>query len=829
MIDGTMPVIIVVAALIGLIWLIYACADRCAGCGARWSIHHRHRRKDGGADLRFKDNPLVCHQCGRIGPAISAADYRKRQEASANRPPSMPYKPTAGSTRTGEAIPAPARVPAPRRSPSSGDPISSHRGLTWLGRDSVLDLGGYRIAAPLVYVASRSDARSAHPAVIDLSSAVSSPLASDPGYWPHWGLLSPSNRGAFLAWMRDGRRTPGFNIGLVFIYFYGLERRAIVDRADLQDIHAELCGLLTVYGGNRSFHRYASSLLAILHTSDATLDIQLTLAALMPPASGSVAGLPALSLTENLIEVILTRQSGPIEAAMAAAICRTLPGTSSASAMKAIWPEFSELFVKRFTERWPHGHPQVPTTERSKIKLEYAWAARFPSPPSPRISVLAQLHHPTHWQDVMGVWASCLSDLRRLANEAASLTTDARRRFEALPSELRTATGHPDFAEWDAWFRSVTDAAGYAAPSVSDLVTRARMDMPGDGKLRPAASRQLAERVEALGFAIEPDPRVTGKGLALDERRGIYRPADGRVVQPGHSYRSLVTIVELCLAVALADGQIGEGEIEQIFGQLDRHDALPDPERERLRAHVAYQQAVGGDIGAISANRLRKISDQAREVIASVVVTVALSDGTVTKAEQAALRKIYRALALPMQRLEDLLTPAATANTAAEPGDVNRVTINWTAVEALQRETNDVQSLLGQALDEAEWVQADDDESEAGGGGDSEQHHTNTSMPTSTAALPATSPPATAATSAVPVGAPSAYQGLDPRYAPIVDYCRTRTVVTAADFRACCATAEVMPAAAMEAINAWSDETYGDFLMVGDGQDTVTINREILA
>ncbi|MDX8404109.1 MAG: TerB N-terminal domain-containing protein, partial [Mariprofundaceae bacterium] len=49
------------------------------------------------------------------------------------------------------------------------------------------------------------------------------------GYWPKFISLSSNARGAYLNWLASSRDNPSTPLGYVFIYFYGLERRILVD------------------------------------------------------------------------------------------------------------------------------------------------------------------------------------------------------------------------------------------------------------------------------------------------------------------------------------------------------------------------------------------------------------------------------------------------------------------------------------------------------------------------------------------------------------------------------------------------------------------------
>ena len=765
---------------------------------------------------------------GMGDPPLTPTSYRTT--TSASRTSWVPPHGTAPAA--GEAIPRGPGGPGGSAGGLFGSPLArfcengvavpgNDRAL-WLGKGASLSCHGYRISSPLIYIAHGS---AEHPAFVNPRSHVGPPYAMDPGYWPSWDGLSEGNRGAWLAWLRDGRRQPRFNIGLVFLYFYGLERRALIERADLPEIYEEVIGLLGVYGSNRSFHGYACGLLATLHIMERSLPVEVTIAAMKTPppqmssaiGSTSVAPLPGISVPSELLEVLLTLSKGPLDAGLAAAVCLSHPKATRSPAIKQVWGDFSALFATRFEERWPQGLA-VPDQNRPKLTLEYRWAGHFAERPARRLTYPSSLTHPTHWDPLIDIWNQCVRDLRKLATMAKEGNADQRARFAALPAELRDASNHPDYAVWEAWFRKAQGPDGYSLVAISELVIRAALPCPVDGKLRPSSAKQLAERLEHLGFAIEPDPRFTGKALSIMEQRIIYRPASGVVVTPGIAYRGLQTIVELCIAVAIADGEITEDEATQIFGLLDRDDELPEPERERLLAHVAYQQRVKGDIAAITAARLGKVSTESRTVIASMVVAIALADGVVTKDEVDALRKVYRALGLPKDRLEKLLTSQGDDETIQEQGqNANAIGINWQAVEQLQRETNDVQHLLGKALAEcARETDAD---------GDRPTDPSHEAIAEADAVTPTTSIPDPTNDSASVI-ADHRFTGLDSRFHRILGEFVSKRQMTHAEFRAICTSEGLMPEFTIECINTWSDTVHGDFLI--ESSVDVRISSDVL-
>ena len=51
-------------------------------------------------------------------------------------------------------------------------------------------------------------------------------------YWPSYSTISPQSRAAYIEWLASDRSDPGTYIGYIFLYFYGIERRLLVDDKD---------------------------------------------------------------------------------------------------------------------------------------------------------------------------------------------------------------------------------------------------------------------------------------------------------------------------------------------------------------------------------------------------------------------------------------------------------------------------------------------------------------------------------------------------------------------------------------------------------------------
>ena len=131
-------------------------------------------------------------------------------------------------------------------------------------------VAGHTIGSGLVYVGTglnRSDGYGTENCLINPTLEVSSSATNDGGanvpYWPSYAHLDPPSRLSLLKWLAEGKGDPSIYIGYVFIYFYGLERRLMLEDADDEApvIVDEVKRLLSLFHDNHSFSGYASQLL----------------------------------------------------------------------------------------------------------------------------------------------------------------------------------------------------------------------------------------------------------------------------------------------------------------------------------------------------------------------------------------------------------------------------------------------------------------------------------------------------------------------------------------------------------------------------------------
>ena len=109
--------------------------------------------------------------------------------------------------------------------------------LRWIGCGSEVHAGVFHLFEPLVYVYDSRRGRCDEPAAIDISLPISSttipPCGRELPYWPTYQGLAPHQRRFFLQWLAGNRSSITPELGYTFLFFYNLERRALIDRSDV--------------------------------------------------------------------------------------------------------------------------------------------------------------------------------------------------------------------------------------------------------------------------------------------------------------------------------------------------------------------------------------------------------------------------------------------------------------------------------------------------------------------------------------------------------------------------------------------------------------------
>ncbi len=721
------------------------------------------------------------------------------------RPPEI--RPTTdASTKTQRPMGAPF-APQPGASPSVG----SHHQRRFVGAPETISVAGYTISRPLTYVSGSVVGADASTIVTSLQVGYASRATQLP-YWPVYSEADPDQRARYLEWMAGGRIDPTIEIGYVFMFFYGLEWRALRDGADVDLAVEEVARLLSLYGERSgSLRSYAGAFV--------TMAAVRSLAALDEASIERMLG-DVIGHSESAMGLLLAwyaQRARPLPARHAFAYAATMEGIKGGVVVQRSRKELEDLFSARYKERFGDGISMEVAKRPLLFEYRPASATWLRSGHKLSVSLPNVAGKRAQFAPLVTVWNQCVDELRRasslMGKNDGNLSAEA---WAALPAELRAQYDHPDRDRWDATVSAAPHLAGFhvlKAENLAKLVGVAAAE-----KLTAAQHRKVTETAADLGYAIEPDGRVLRDGVRAADDLLVWKTKNTACPDPT-LYASVYTITALAMVVAMADGVLMDDETRVTSEMLGSLFALDDDLRRRLEALqqlLARQPARATTL----AKRLKASRSQPELLkLGRLLVAVAAADGSISDEEHKALQNLYKALGLAAADLAGALAASGGRLASDEPVEVRaalpssggeklpappdaqkRVKIDHSAVAAILADTRDVAAILAEVLDR------DDDE------------------PASTAA-PTPSPSPLDAAAASPELAAMAV-GLDVRYHAALEDLLAKSDWTVAEIRALATRRNLMPGAIVETINAWADDAFGDFLI--DESDGWHVRRELV-
>lgn len=789
-----------------------------------------------------------------LGGGVSPRSDRQTQERSK----------TAAPARS-EQLPWYRRVQQPRRTSETSSPPLSRWGAKipnggpwFFGIGTSIDLGFGSLVDPLIYASCEPCYGSFDPSLIDSTLPVIAPtggLVEELPYWPNYSEFLPSQRARYLAWLLSGKTAPDIEIGYVFTYFYGLEHRVLSDGADYAAIAAETMRLHSQYRANRSFDRYACGFLAsivALSARSGGLPEEI-----VDRAFGTIRKWDNGQLSCFLAERAL--RGKPLSAEMAFAVTELDPRKTSSVIVRRHGESFRDLFVKKY--RSALGDGIVLKTAKRALALPYA----------PASALMARQRTEPTWPsipDVLGItsqfkplvtlWDECVDELK--AYDRAHRKSYGRmtaEMWEAQPSELRTGD-HPDLENWLNLWQSKIDSEGVPIVTFGDLASL--KGIAQRKTLTKTQSNSIAITADALGIGIEPDPRLSGANPAWIENATLFFREDS--APPSFDgYQAAVTLLRLGMHVASADGSCAEVEVAHVASQLETLFNLSADQRKRLESLRTLLLRTGQSHRDILKALNQKLSAEHRFLVAEFLVGVAAIDQEITPDEMRVLQQLFQELEVPLSRLKALLAdvvPAEKAETkqderpAQASGDANLAHaksastfhLDLAAVSRIMHETRAVASILNEAMSEVPSDDTDDDDAKTSVDPIEVpfRYSPQPGTPTEDAQVGASS------TSVAMAHAPheniddtlsgatepkldtsvqeTSAAGLTTRYQPFWNVLRTRYQWSETEAKALAREHRVMLSGAIEAINDWSQERCGDWVI--DGENPITVRLDLL-
>ena len=595
------------------------------------------------------------------GPAKATTPLVPRQPAA----PREPVAPTAATVQStspdqAQAIPLDSSWAVPSSQP--GDRV------VWVPHGQVVPVGTVTVKGGGFYLgmeASTSSYRRADPPLVNPALPVdfTNPdwAGSCLGYWPAYDRITPQGRAAFLSWLSWQRDTPDFPIGYVFIYFYGLERRSLIDafeseeaRRDRVWILSELERLTGIYGPtNHSFAGYASSLISVLRCLTTTCDPENE----APPEIERSWEIPA-EVKVRIGQVVAADR--PIPAAWALAWVQADPECFLNTPATRCPAEFLALFSVRYREKFGEG--MVVHQPKTPLVLHYR-AASSGIGHTVDISVegvpdITTLTAPV--KELADLAHSCTDELDsysrflgRHPQEADSLAAMA-----LLPAPLLRE--HPANTKLTAlieWCEGALGEHQEVVAATSALATH--WPASTTGKLSRNDASSLAGLLESQGYGIEPDARFAGP--LHTETLALFRLGPGERTSDTED-RTLLEKVGPVLQLAgmvVAATRGSHSGLDEPTGVLVRAMALPESQSPRVHAHLRWASSLVTH-PSVPKRLFAQMDHQEAEKLGRFLIDLAVQSGDLGPPQVSVLTKSYALLGLAPAEVYSLIHQRST-------------------------------------------------------------------------------------------------------------------------------------------------------------------------
>ncbi|MGB7296243.1 MAG: TerB N-terminal domain-containing protein [Candidatus Aminicenantales bacterium] len=483
-------------------------------------------------------------------------------------------------------------------------------------------------------------------------------------YWPYYWGASPEARRAYLRWLSTGRSDPEADLGYVFLYFYGLERRALHDektstkaRAEIPTVVNEIERLLRIYSKSGSFQGYAGSLLDLLKARDQ----RDKLIEKSPPL---LSLRQSLSFEHKLGLARLAAEGKPLPADWALVWLMADQNTYLRTPAVRCREELKELFSYRYHEQYGDG--MILPQNITRLKLQHRAA-------SPTFRYRGDNFEKEFDLSDVSVLTSPINKLRAIAEDCCTELDGFSRALgkDGVSKDSFSAIIELPFVLWpDRYRQPIDDLRNSVFSNDGPLIMsfdkfRSFLpDCPDITKRKMLAAYRLLENA---GLGLEPDIRYGGSIPEENEDIALFK-YEKQLLPPISEQRYLAVALTLRLAasVVFADGTASESEKTLLQRQIETWPHLNKTERTRLHAYMCLLLKAPPKPTGFK-KHIAGLDANARNTIADFLTIVAQVDSTIDPKEVSALEKIFKVLELDPKTLYSKMHMAAVEPVTIRP------------------------------------------------------------------------------------------------------------------------------------------------------------------
>jgi tellurite resistance protein len=517
------------------------------------------------------------------------------------------------------------------------------------------------------------------------------------GYWPKFISLSPKGRGAYLNWLSSNRNDPDIPLGYIFIYFYGIERRIVVDSinkvvsdTEFKTLFDEVLRLKSIYGSSRSFLTYSTRLLEIM--------------CLLRPNVASHSELetspPRDSLLFKYRLATIVSEAKPISGDLALAWIRFYPEYNLKKPARRCAYEFSEMFKRLYNKKYGNGIVVKPN--KTRLKIEY-----FPASSSLRGLTFPQqdLPDPSNLKGpinkLIAIADECTAELDAYSRYLAKPDT-SRANIEAvllLPdvlSDIGATLGLRKFKKWADEIISTKNGL----VNFEEFWIYTKSPLPA--KINKKEAELIQNLAQKAGYGIAPDTRYHHAKASLDGNLVLFTEGHGKYFEPSKAFNEIGMALRLGSMVATIDSHIDQTELNLLKQLINQNTNLSPTEKRSLHAYLIWRLNTPSNVAGLKA-RLATLGVNEKAAVSRILVSVAMADGKIDPNEIKQLEKLYTLLDLDktlvtgdIHELSSIKGVTRSSSSQSEKTDSTTTPflLDENILAIHESETEDVQSML---------------------------------------------------------------------------------------------------------------------------------------
>jgi len=599
----------------------------------------------------------------------------------------------------------------------------------WIRPQSSIDIAGYLIDGGMIYVGKdlkAPDGYGTECALINPNLKVDKNnddyRVRRLNYWPSYSEASPDARAAYLKWLSTAKSDPGADIGYVFLYFYGLERRLLYDTvhgsvisSEIQALVNEVERLLSIYGDNRSFNSYAGSLLAYIQADHYYDSIDYKHQA---PNHTSHFGLP-VSLQICLGQMAKDDIPIPADWALTWYLSTPNPPVYARTPAHRCHQELQALFTEEYTRTYGKG--LVLKDNKTRLKVEHRAASK---------SLLGKNYVKTLDLPDVSRQTSAINKIGPIVQICQDKLDSYSRYLGRNPENKDTldAVLELPVSVWPSNIKKYLDSLQSMLLQKNELTLTfsALLDHFPDWQDKSKKRFSLfMDRLDSCHIGMEPDFRITGTKPEMDTTVILFPLEESSINHIGPAYGMAALTMHLAAMVSDADGEVSKAEIDVLKDQIERSPSLNLPEKRRLKIYLQWLLTQPLSTKGMK-KKIQSLEASERELIGDLLIQVSQADGNISVSEIKLMEKVFKLLEIDLNVLyskihssyaEPVTVKAATdsGNGFSIPVPPNKpmpqektFSLDMNKVASLHQESEHVASLLSAIFNQDEAGQNDE-------------------------------------------------------------------------------------------------------------------------